>query len=66
MPIFEFRCERCKQVEQRFYQSFKQMCVEPAVRCLHDGSRMERIPSATTFAIGGSYTAKNGYSKATS
>jgi predicted nucleic acid-binding Zn ribbon protein len=66
LPYYEFRCERCKRVETRLYKSFKDMCTEPAVRCLHDNSRMERIPSATTFAIGGSYTAKNGYSKATS
>lgn len=62
MPIYEFQCERCKQVEQRMYTSFKQLCLEPAVRCLKDGSRMERIPSGPAFRVEG-YSAKNGYTK---
>jgi predicted nucleic acid-binding Zn ribbon protein len=63
MPLFSFRCERCHKVEDRLYASFKQMCAEPAVRCIHDNSRMERIPSAPAFTVGGDYTAANGYSK---
>jgi hypothetical protein len=51
---------------ERRFESFKQMCLEPAVRCPADGSRMERIPSTTAFTVGGSYTAANGYSKAKS
>lgn len=62
MPLYEFRCERCQQVEQRFYQSWKQMVAEPAVRCLKDGSRMERIPSGPAFKVEG-YSAKNGYTE---
>lgn len=60
MPIYEFRCERCKQVEQRLYTSFKQMVSEPPVRCLADGSRMERIPSGPAFKVEG-FNAANNY-----
>jgi predicted nucleic acid-binding Zn ribbon protein len=60
MPIFEFKCERCGKVEQRFYQSFKQMCLEKAVRCIDDGSRMERIASAPAFKVEG-FSYANGY-----
>jgi predicted nucleic acid-binding Zn ribbon protein len=62
MPIYVFRCERCKQTEDRFYQSFKHMCQEQAVRCIADGSRMERIPSGPAFTVEG-FNAKNGYAK---
>lgn len=62
MPIFVFRCERCGKTEDRFYKSHKDMCLEPAVRCLVDGSRMERVASAPAFAVQG-FNAANGYSK---
>lgn len=60
MPVFEFRCERCLQIEQRFYQSWQRMVSEPAVRCLADGSRMLRIPSTTAFKVNG-FSYANGY-----
>jgi hypothetical protein len=37
------------------------MCLEPSVRCIDDGARMERVASAPAFTVGG-YNAKNGYS----
>jgi hypothetical protein len=60
MPIFQFKCERCHKVEDRLYASFKQMCLEKAVRCVHDGSRMERIASTSSFSVGG-FNAANHY-----
>lgn len=61
MPIFAFKCQRCGRVEDRFYTSHKQMCLESAVRCINDGSRMERLVSAPAFKVEG-YSYQNGYS----
>lgn len=61
MPIYEFECTQCKQVEQRIYTSFKRMVQEPAVRCLADNALMKRVPSAPAFTVSG-FSYKNGYS----
>jgi predicted nucleic acid-binding Zn ribbon protein len=61
MPIYLYKCQRCGKSEERFYASFKAMCLEPSVRCIDDGARMERVASAPAFTVGG-YNAKNGYS----
>lgn len=64
MPIYPFKCERCGNVEDRFYASFEQMVHEPAPRCLNDGSRLERVASASNFSVQG-YSARNGYAHST-
>jgi predicted nucleic acid-binding Zn ribbon protein len=60
MPVYVYKCQRCGKTEDRFYQSFKQMCLEPSVRCIDDGSRMERVPSAPAFKVTG-FNAANNY-----
>lgn len=60
MPLFSFKCQRCGQIEDRLYGSWKQLSLKPAVRCSADGSRMERVPSASAFSVSG-FNAKNSY-----
>lgn len=62
MPLYSFKCERCNRYEDRFYVSYDQMVKEPPVRCLFDGSRMERVATAPAFKVEG-YSYANGYSE---
>lgn len=62
MPLFEFKCQRCGRVEERLYASFKDLCTSQVVRCIADGSRMERTVSSPAFKVEG-YSYANGYSE---
>jgi putative FmdB family regulatory protein len=63
MPIYEFRCIKCRKIIE-LQMSIKDdtcpMCVEPGC----DGQQeMERIMSKTGFALKGMGWASDGYSK---
>lgn len=60
MPLFEYKCERCGDVDTRIFSTYERMIQSPAIRCEKDGSRMERIVSAPAFTVNG-FNAKNNY-----
>lgn len=78
MPIYEYQCNTCQRVEERFfgshveaakYEAIPQACKpNPGSRATGLGrctGKLLRKPSAPAFSIGG-FNAKNGYSGKTS
>lgn len=74
MPIYEYQCNTCQRVEERFfgsqvevqkYEQIPQPCKpNPGARASGIGKcagRLHRKPSAAAFTVGG-FSAKNGYS----
>lgn len=63
MPIYEFRCFKCRKVielQRNIKDESTPLCMEPGC----DGQQeMERLISPSSFSLKGSGWARDGYSK---
>ena len=59
MPIYQYRCRKCKRVFDQQYIGFDKVGCEMC-SC---GGVGDKVISSTSFKIEGEYTAETGYSK---
>lgn len=57
MPIYEYRCTKCRKE----FELFQKITDEPASECPDCGGRIERLVSATSFSLKGGGWYKDGY-----
>ncbi len=50
MPIYEYRCDRCKKV----FEVLQKINEEPLTTCIDCGSKVEKIVSTSSFQFKGS------------
>lgn len=58
MPIYEYRCESCGEVFERFLK----MSDDPTCECPKCGETARRLISQTSFSLKGAGWYKDGYS----
>ena len=58
MPTFDYRCQKCHKVHERFFTLAQGPTQQYCDAC---GGKMDRLPSAPAFTVTG-FNAANGYS----
>ncbi|HBC76706.1 MAG: hypothetical protein A2008_11075 [Candidatus Wallbacteria bacterium GWC2_49_35] len=61
MPLYEYKCEKCKNTKEVYKHTSK----EPHPNCENCGTEMRRVlhPSAVIYKAGGFYTTEYGKGK---
>lgn len=59
MPIYEYRCEGCEAV----HEITQRITEDPLTKCPESGGKMERMISASAFALKGSGWYKTDYER---
>lgn len=59
MPIYEYRCEGCESV----HEITQRITEDPLTKCPESGGKMERLISASAFALKGSGWYKTDYER---
>ena len=59
MPIYEYQCAKCKKV----HEIWQKITEEPATKCPSCGGKIERMISASGFALKGTGWYKTDYER---